>query len=184
MSPQVSLIPLDQEHHAAALQRVYELTPGYWDMYGLLGAPEGQGERDLQAMEEEPGRYGMGILLPNEPGNPDAGAQLVGLLDFRLHWPESDLVYVGMIMVAEPFQRQGIGSAAWQTLEPWLVNEAKVAVARVGVEQFNPKALKFLESLGFQLTGASQRVQSGKRLVRLLYMEKELQTDRQSAVAG
>lgn len=172
--PQVSLIPLDPDYHSAALQRVYELTPGYWNMYGLLTAPDGQGERDLHAIEEEPGRYGMGILLPNEQGNPEAGAQLVGVIDFRLHWPDDGVVYLGMFLVAEPFQRQGIGTAAWMVLEPWLVNEAKMQVARLGVEQFNPTALKFFESLGFQLTGDSQRVRSGKRLVRLLYMEKKL----------
>jgi RimJ/RimL family protein N-acetyltransferase len=175
--PYVSLIALDTENHVDALQRVYELTPTFWDLYGLLSAPEGQGERDLKAIDEESGRYGMGILLPNEPGNTDAGAQLVGLIDFRLHWPEQGVCYVGMLMVAEPFQRQGIGTEAWLTLEPWLANEAKMHTVRLGVEQFNPDALKFFESLGFQLTGQSQRVRSGKRLVRLLYMEKPLKPD-------
>lgn len=173
--PQVSLIPLDTDHHAAALQRVYELTPGYWDMYGLLHAPEGQGERDLTAIAQEAGRYGMGILLPNEPGNPEAGAQLVGIVDFRLHWPEPGVVYLGIFLVAEVFQRQGIGTAAWQVLEPWLAHEAEIQVARLGVEQFNPGALKFFEQMGFALTGDSKRVQSGKKLVRLLSMEKVLQ---------
>ncbi len=177
--PNVSLIALDTDLHVAPLQRVYELTPGFWDLYGLLGAPEGQGERDLKAIEEEEGRYGMGILLPNEPGNPEAGAQLVGLIDFRLQWPERGVCYVGMLMVAEAYQRQGIGSKAWETLEPWLANDAQMHTVRLGVEQFNPNALKFFESIGFQLTGQSARVRSGKRLVRLLYMEKTL--NRESA---
>jgi RimJ/RimL family protein N-acetyltransferase len=171
----ISLIPLEPEHHTAALQRVYESTPGYWEMYGLLAAPAGQGERDLASIQAEPGRYGMGILLPNQPGKAEAGAQLVGVVDFRLHWPQQKVVYLGMFMVAEPFQRQGIGRAAWQMLEPWLANEAGMHTARLGVEQFNPGALKFFEQLGFYLTGDSQRIRSGKKLVRLLYMEKMLQ---------
>lgn len=175
--PHVSLIALDTENHVAALQRVYELTPSFWDLYGLLSAPEGQSERDLKAIDEESGRYAMGILLPNQPGNADAGAQLVGLIDFRLHWPEPGVCYVGMVMVAEPFQRQGIGREAWLTLEPWLANEAKMRSVRLAVEQFNPDALKFFEAIGFALTGQSQRVRSGQRLVRLLYMEKPLQGD-------
>ncbi len=172
--PPVSLIPLDLQYHVETLQRVYDLTPGYWDMYGLPGAPANQALRDLQAMAAENGRYGMGILQPNEAGNPAAGAQLIGLLDFRLQWPEPNLVYVGMVMVAEPFQRQGVGRTAWAVLEPWLAHEAAISTARLGVEQFNPGALKFFQSLGFHLTGDSNRVQSGKRFVRLLYMEKPL----------
>jgi L-amino acid N-acyltransferase YncA len=49
--------------------------------------------------------------------------------------------------------------------------------ARLGVEQFNPAALKFFESLGFQLTGDSQRIRSGQRFVRVLYMEKDLKRE-------
>jgi RimJ/RimL family protein N-acetyltransferase len=173
--PQVSLIPLEPDHHGSALQRVYESTPGYWEMYGLITAPEGQGQRDLKNIHEDNGRYGMGILLPNQPGSPEAGAQLVGVVDFRLHWPQQGIAYIGMFLVAEPFQRQGIGTAAWALLEPWLMAEARMKIVRLGVEQFNPAALKFFQSLQFQLTGDSQHVRTGKKLVRLLYMERELQ---------
>jgi RimJ/RimL family protein N-acetyltransferase len=174
--PPVSLIPLEPEQHDGALQRVYELTPGYWEMYGLITAPQGQGQRDLQSIQEDQGRYGMGILLPNQPGDPEAGAQLVGIIDFRLHWPQQGMAYIGMFLVAEPFQRQGIGTAAWKLLEPWLLSQANMSVVRLGVEQFNPTAMKFFQSLEFQLTGDSHRVRTGKKLVRLLYMEKELQS--------
>ncbi len=172
--PRISLIPLEPDLHEAALQRVYELTPGYWQMYHLPAVPEGQAGRDLAAIQEDPGRYGLGILLPNRPGDPQAGAQLVGLVDFRLHWPREGTVYIGMIMVAEPFQRRRIGTAAWHLLEPWLAGEAGMTLARLGVEQFNIPALKFYQSLGFALTGESHRIRSGKRFVRLLYMEKPL----------
>jgi len=173
--PPVSLIPLEPEQHDSALQRVYELTPGYWEMYGLITAPQGQGQRDLQSIQADQGRYGMGILLPNQPGDPEAGAQLVGIIDFRLHWPQQGMAYIGMFLVAEPFQRQGIGTAAWKLLEPWLLSQANMSVVRLGVEQFNPAAMKFFQSLQFQLTGDSHRVRTGKKLVRLLYMDKELQ---------
>lgn len=174
MNPAVSLLPLDEELHAEALQRVYELTPGYWEMYHLAQAPAGQAARDLAAMASEPGRAGLGILLANEPGNPDAGAQLVGLLDFRMHWPDPNCAYIGIVLVAEPFQRQGIGTAAWHLLADWLGTDADIQTVKLGVEQFNPGGLKFFESLGFALTGQAQRIRSGKRLVRLLAMETTL----------
>jgi RimJ/RimL family protein N-acetyltransferase len=172
--PPVSLIPLQPGVHDEALQRVYELTPSYWDRYGLLSAPDGQGSRDLRDMAQDSSRYGLGILLPNQPGNPAAGAQLVGLIDFRLHWPERGVAYVGLIMVAEPFQRRGIAKASWRLLEEWLGQQAGINRVRLGVEQFTPESVKFLEALGFHLTGDSQRIRSGRRLVRLLAMEKPL----------
>ena len=170
----VSLIPLDPNLHTEALQQVYALTPGYWEMYHLPGAPAGQAGRDLAAVQEEAGRTALGILLPNQPGDPAAGAQLIGLLDFRMDWPEPGTVYVGMVMVAEPFQRQGAATAAWALLEEWLAGQAGVATARLTVEQFNSAALRFFQHLGFELTGEARRTKSGQRLVRLLVMEKEI----------
>lgn len=170
----VSLIPLDSALHTEALQQVYRLTPGYWAMYHLPGAPAGQAERDLAAARDEAGRTALGILLPNRSGDPGAGAQLIGLLDFRMHWPEPGTVYVGMVMVAEPFQRQGAATAAWNLLEEWLAGQAGIFLARLTVEQFNPSALHFFQQIGFSLTGEARRTQSGQRLVRLLVMEKEV----------
>ena len=170
----VSLIPLDPQLHTEALQQVYSLSPAYWEMYHLPGAPAGQAGRDLAAVQEEAGRTALGILLPNQPGDPSAGAQLIGLLDFRIHWPEPGTVYVGLVMVAEPFQRRGAASAAWTLLEEWLAGEGGISLVRLTVEQFNPVALRSFQHNGFALTGDSRRTKSGQRLVRLLVMEKEL----------
>ena len=175
MTPTISLLPLETSLHSDALQRVYELSPAYWEMYHLAQAPAGQAARDLEAIENEPGRMGLGIVAANEPGNPEAGAQLVGLIDFRLHWPDPETAYIGILLVAEPFQRQRVGTSAWALLEPWLAAEGGVREAKLGVEQFNLGALRFFQSLGFTLTGEAQRIRSGKRLVRLLAMQKELE---------
>jgi RimJ/RimL family protein N-acetyltransferase len=116
----------------------------------------------------------MGIVQRIDTDDPDSGVEMVGVIDFRLHWPDPNIVYVGMIMVAEPYQRQGIASAAWRLLAPWLAQSAQMTLARAGIEQFNLGGLQFLQSLGFHLTGDSNRIQSGKRWVRLLYMEYDL----------
>lgn len=170
----VSLIPLDPQLHTDLLQQVYALTPGYWDMYHLPGAPGGQAERDLAGVQGEAGRSALGILLPNRPGDPAAGAQLIGLLDFRMHYPEQGTAHIGMVMVAEPFQRQGAASAAWALLEEWLAGQAGISLARLTVEHFNPGALHFFQQIGFDLTGEARRTKSGQRFVRLLVMEKRL----------
>lgn len=172
--PVVSLLPLNRADHAEMLQEVYRATPGYWQMYHLASSPTGQAERDLEAAASTPGRTLMGIVRRIDPEDAAAGVEMVGAVDFRLHWPDPDVVYLAMVMVAEPYQRQGIGRAAWRLLAPWLAQSAKMNSARAGIEQFNPDGLRFLQALGFTLTGESSRVQSGKRWVRLLYMEYDL----------
>lgn len=175
--PTVSLFPLNAADHIEALQAVYEATPNYWQMYHLPATPADQAERDLKAAVETPGRSLMGIVRRINESEPSAGVEMVGVIDFRLHWPDPEVVYVGMIMVAEPVQRQGIGRAAWRVLTPWLAQSAQMRVARAGIEQFNPGGLQFLQRVGFELTGDTSRVQSGKRWVRLLYMDYDLMSE-------
>ncbi len=188
----ISLIPLSRTLHVGALQHLYRATPSYWAMYNYLQAPPGQAAADMQAAETTPGRYLMGIVQPqasrppgselpvSQPMGDDAlpsqsqAGELIGLVDFRLDWPEANIVTVGMIMVAEAYQRQGIGRAAWQLLQPWLATNAKMTKGRLAIEQFNPQAMQFFQQLGFQLTGESERLKVGERLVRLLYMELDL----------
>ncbi|MCX6046495.1 MAG: GNAT family N-acetyltransferase [Chloroflexi bacterium] len=174
MTTTISLLPLSPEYHTAALQQVYHATPGYWQLYGLPGSPADQAARDLQTAAETPGRYLMGIVRRLVADDPTAGVELIGFIDFRLAWPDPDIVYIGMVMVAEPYQRNGIGQQAWHLLQPWLATTAQMSKARLGIEQFNPHALQFFEQIGFQLTGASERVKIGDKFVRLLYMEKTL----------
>jgi RimJ/RimL family protein N-acetyltransferase len=167
-------VPLNLQYHVDALQGVYRATPRYWQMYNLPSSPAGQAERDLRAAQETPGRNLLGIVQRRDAEDAQGGVEMVGLVDFRLHWPREQVVYLGMIMVAEPFQRQGIGTQAWRLLASWLAESAKMVKARAGVEQFNPGALKFLQSLGFALTGESNRVAVGPKWVRLLYLEMDL----------
>lgn len=170
----ISLVPLTTELHALALQGVYEATPGYWQLYRLADCPPGQAERDLAAATATPGRHMLGIVQRLDPADPAAGAELIGLLDFRLQWPAETAAYIGMLMVAGRYQRQGVGTQAWSLLAPWLAHSAGIRQVRLGVEQFNAPALAFWQRMGFALTGESNRVRVGDRFVRLLYLEQLL----------
>ncbi len=174
MTHLISLLPLDPNLHTAALQSVYAATPGYWALYNLPGCPPDQAAQDLRAAAGTEGRYLLGIVQRVDPDDPAAGAELIGLLDFRLRWPGEQMAYIGMLMVAEPYQRQGVGTQAWALLKPWLAESAQIQKVRLGVEQFNVNALKFWQSVGFALTGESDRVRVGDKFVRLLYLEAEI----------
>ncbi len=173
----ISLIPLDRALHTAALQALYAAVPGYWAMYDLADAPPNQADRELVSAAETPGRYMLGIVRRLDPEDAQAGGELIGLVDFRLDWPDVGVAYVGMLMVAEALQRQGIGTQAWALLAPWLSSSAGIRTARAGVEQFNLAALKFWAAQGFALTGESNRIRVGDKFVRQLYMERRLAPD-------
>ncbi len=174
MSELITLMPLDPTLHTDALQAVFAATPGYWRLYKLDAPPADHAARALAEAQETPGRSLLGILRRIDCDNPDAGAELIGVLDFRLHYPQAGAAYIGLLLVAEPLQRQGIGAQAWSLLKPWLAAAANIHTVRVGVEQFNVAALKFWEAQGFTLTGESDRVRVGEKFVRLLYMTAAL----------
>ncbi len=168
-----TLLPLTSEH-ARLLQAVYEAAPGYWTLYDLPGAPPGQAAKDLAEAAETPGRSILGVLRAVRPDQPTSGREMVGAVDFRLHHPQEGTVSVGLLLVADARRRQGVGRAAWTLLEPWLRDEAGMRRAGLHVAQFNTVALQFFAALGFEMTGAAQRVRVGDKFVRLLAMEKAL----------
>lgn len=174
----ISLLPLEAGIHAPALQAVYTATPDYWTMHNLPGPPPGQAAEDLAEGNATAGRYMLGIVRRIDAADASVGAELIGLLDFRLHWPVQTTAYVGMMMVAEPYQRQGVATQAWSLLVPWLVASAQVTTVRTGVEQFNLAALQFWQHMGLRLSGESDRLRSGSALVRLLYMEQALHSSK------
>jgi len=173
----ITLMPVDATLHTAALQAVYAAAPGYWRLYHLPSPPADHAEREVAAAQATPGRTLLAIVRPVARTNPAAGAEMIGVLDFRLHWPEPGVAYIAMLMVAEPLHRQGVGTQAWSLLKPWLASAAGIHTARVGVEQFNGVVLKFWQAQGFTLTGASDRVRVGEKFVRLLYMTAALHAD-------
>src|SRR5215203_5258889 len=97
-SPAITLIPLNPEDHVAALQAVYTATPAYWAMYNWPSAPATQAEHDLRTAAETPGRTLLGLVRRRQTKEPAASGELIGLLDFRLHWPGQYVVSIGMVM--------------------------------------------------------------------------------------
>lgn len=174
MSERITLLPVEAALHTAALQAVYAAAPGYWRLYHLPGPPEDHAARELAAVQTTPGRALLAIVRPLDRDDPALGAEMIGVLDFRLHWPEKGIAYIALLLVAEALQRQGVGTQAWSLLKPWLARTAGIHAVRTGVEQFNVVALKFWEAQGFTLTGASDRVRVGEKFVRLLYLTTSL----------
>jgi RimJ/RimL family protein N-acetyltransferase len=178
MTHTISLMPLTQADHVRALTRLYRAVPTYRAERNLTGSPHAQAERDLAAAEATVDRTMLGILRLMDGAEGDErgsqAAELVGVIDFRRHWPEEGIVTVGLILIAEALRRQGIGRQAWALLEPWFAATARMQTARCSLEQFNHDGLRFMQSLGFALTGEAERIRRGDRVIRLLEMQKAL----------
>jgi len=181
--PALTLIPLNAIDHTDLLQAVYNATPAYWKLYHKNSAPEAQAAHDLAEAEATPGRTMMGVLVPLGGDTqfripnldaPDKGMEMVGVLDIRQHYPGRTTTTIGMIMIAENWQRQGVGTGAVSLMEGFFARAAGMHKLRLAVEQFNPGALQFFQSAGFRVTGESARTKIDDAHVRLLYMEKML----------
>ncbi len=165
-TPPVSLRPLT-EADLPAWQAVYEATPGYFRLMTRRPPSPQQAAADFAAAREMPGRIQWGIFIPGAEG-----PELVGVVDLRL--AEDNLARIGLLLVAEPHQRRGIGSQAYRLIERWLRDQMHVRTIEISVAAANVGAQRFFQKHGYAFTGGNLRVPAGEHTVRLLAMRKEL----------
>jgi ribosomal protein S18 acetylase RimI-like enzyme len=132
----------------AALQRVIESDQDY--ALRVTGHPPGPA--DAQST----------LMFVPEGSSPDDKApfgvwhdgELVGVLDLLLRYPDDETVYLGLLLIDRAHQRQGIGTAAVQTLERDLLPRWPWARRlRLSVVRTNDQTLGFWRRLGFTETG-------------------------------
>lgn len=75
--------------------------------------------------------------------------ETVGVVDFLRDYPRPGTVYVGLLMVREDRQGQGLGTRLFREL----VRLSQGAHFRLAVLEHNPQALKFWQQMGFVATG-------------------------------
>ena len=99
---------------------------------------------------------------------------MVGVIDLRRAEPEPFDVRIGLILMAEPHQGQGLGSWALRILEAWLARDTPTEAVVVTVAAQDHDAQRFLLSNDYVFTGQSTRVLIGTTRLRLLTMRKGL----------
>jgi GNAT superfamily N-acetyltransferase len=163
--PPITLQPLGLAD-AAALQQVYE---GAQDAFvGATGAPVpvDQASRDLVEAAGDDARYLLGIFLRE---------RLVGVIDFRLAEPEAYEVRLGLLLLAQPYRRQRLGSWALRIFEEWLRRATPTEAVMLTVRAQDHATQAFLRSQGYAFTGQALRVELGPSgSSRLLWMRKDL----------
>ena len=125
----------------------------------------GQASHDLAEAISDEGRHILGIYLHDE---------VVGVIDLRLADPEPFDVRIGLILMAEPYRGQGLGSWALRILEAWLAHDTPTEAVVITVAAQDHDAQRFLLSNDYVFTGQSTRVLMGATRLRLLEMRKGL----------
>lgn len=132
----------------ARLQGCLEAAPGYFVLTdGAPPAPDAAA-RLLDEAEADPDRR-VFLLQAAADGAP------VGVLDLWLDQPEPGTAHVGLLLVSERRQGQGLGAEAAGALERALLG-AGFDLVRLSVGDENPGAHAFWARLGFAPVGRLQ----------------------------
>lgn len=135
----------------AALQRVFEAAPAYFET--VTGLPPGNAEAQSTF-----------TALPPDKGYDDkfvwglyAGAQMIGCVDVIRGYPVREKAVIGLLLLAENWQRKGFGRAFALLLEQVIAGWLEIATLRIGVVDRNVGAMTFWRKLGYSETGEVKR---------------------------
>ena len=165
-------IRLMQDNHEdmAALQRVLESAPTYAER--VTGAPPGAA--DAQSMftilpegKSYDDKFVFGIFL---------GGQMIGCIDIIRGYPAASTATVGLLLVAEQYQRTGVGRLAYAELERLVQAWDSCVRVRLGVVMTNSDVVAFWRKLGFSETGEMRPYDYRSVHSRTMIMEKSLRS--------
>lgn len=90
-------------------------------------------------------KYFMGIFL-NKTG------QMIGVVDFLINYPEAGKGCLGLLLISEKVQSNGIGREALEIVEKWAHSQG-IHEITLGVELVNKKAYRFWMKNAYLPTG-------------------------------
>jgi RimJ/RimL family protein N-acetyltransferase len=163
-APPLTLRPLSTLD-APALQAVYQASADFFLDRGGAPPDPGQASADMAAAVAEDGRFLLGITLHES---------MIGVTDLQLASPGPYDVSIGLILLAEPHRRQGLGTWALRILEAWLTRDTPTEAVVVVVPAPDHAAQAFFIANGYIFTGQSTRELVGSSRLRLLEMRKSL----------
>ncbi len=151
----------------AALQAVLEAAPRYFE--AVCGGPPGPAEAQstfsaLPAGKRYDDKRVYGLY---------AGDAMIGVADVIRGWNAPDKAIIGLLLLAEGWQRRGIGRAFAALVEQAILAWPEIATLRIGVVASNPDALAFWRRLGYLETG-EVRPATGPFVAEIVVLEKPL----------
>ncbi len=105
-----------------------------------------------------------------------AGATMIGCADVIRGYPTREAAVIGWLLVAQPWQRRGLGRAFAALLEEVIATWVEIERLRLGVAATNTAAATFWHKLGYRETGEVKAAPPGF-VAALHVMEKPLRRD-------
>ena len=140
-----------QPTEMAALQAVFEAAPSYFEQ--VCGTPPGAAEAQSTF-----------TALPEARTYDDkrvwglyADDAMIGVADVIRGWNAPHKAIIGLLLLAEPWQRRGLGRAFAALLEEAIRAWPEITTLRAGVVASNAGALAFWRTLGYRETGEVKR---------------------------
>lgn len=129
------------------LQRVIEGAPCY--AHRITGVPPGQADAQstytaLPEGKTYEDKFVFGIYL---------GSEMVGCADLIRSHPNPATALLGLLLVSEARQRQGVGRGAYSLIEEFVRTWKTCDRIRIGVVRTNEGVIPFWSKLGFEPTG-------------------------------
>ena len=145
---------------APLVYRLYRETPDYFRIISIPMPTLEEVERELEAAQSDPRRCTELVL--DRSGrvdglfDPASGEQVVGYLDYKLHYPEQGDVMVNLLLILGRLQNSGLGKQCVRDLEARLGCEAQRVLASIYGQ--NSRAQHFWKSLGYSFAIDAQPV--------------------------
>jgi len=156
----------------AELQAVLEACPTYAQrVTGLpVGAADAQSTYTvLPEGKSYDDKFVFGVYL---------GRRMVGCIDLIRGYPDPATALIGLLLIAEPYQRKGIGNTAYRLLESEIRGWRTCSKVRLGIVRTNEAVTPFWQSLGFTPTGEVKPYRYGPVISEVVIFDKVLHAAR------
>jgi RimJ/RimL family protein N-acetyltransferase len=156
-----------QPAETAALQYVLEAAPAYY--LTVTGLPPGAAEAQstytaLLAEKTYADKFVWGLY---------AGESMIGSADVIRGYPVPQKAVVGLLLLAQAWQRRGLGRAFAALIEQAIGGWPEIECLRLGVADSNTGAHAFWHKLGYRETGEVKPAPPGF-IAAIRVMEKPL----------
>lgn len=150
------------------LQRVLEEAPTY--AHRVTGVPPSRADAQstytvLPEGKSYDDKFVFGIYRQNE---------MVGCADLIRGYPNPATALLGLFLVSEKYQRQGVGRRAYTLLEDFIRNWGSCDAVRVAVVRINEDVMPFWTALGFEPTGEVKPYRYGSVASETVIFQKRL----------
>ncbi len=141
---------------AALVHRLYENTPGYFEIISIPVPTLAEVKTDLDTVARDARRHAELVLSPESVRVPEdtllldpiSGRQVVGYLDYKIDYPEAGDATVNLLLIEGPAQSSGLGGRCIRDLEGRLRGRSNRVLASIYGQ--NPRARRFWERLGYR----------------------------------